>query len=106
MKTRIIIAVSLIFCLFAVTACSGNSSKALTGKYVIADIKDDPEGTTIGELRKMYKNMDADIKDYMYMEFTDSGSYTLVMFGEKVNGRYTRSENGLTLTSGNETYTG
>ena len=48
----------LVICLLVFAACSNQSS--FSGKYVIADVMDDPDGITFMEMSKMYKDMDLD----------------------------------------------
>ena len=100
LKFRMILAAIFAVCLILMlAACSNNSP--LTGKYVIADIADDPDGTTFAQLDEMYKEMELDIADYVYFEFTDTGRFTLVMFGKtEAQGGYRRGGKTLTLTAG------
>jgi hypothetical protein len=52
----------------------------------------------------MYKEMELDIADYVYLEFSDGLQFTLVMFGDvDARGTYTRDKNNLTFTAGSET---
>ena len=99
MKIRKILAAVLLICVLtpALAACG----KTLSGRYVIADLTDDPEGTTFAELDEMYKEEDQTITDYLYMEFQSGGGFTLVLFGEEeAKGTYAKSGKTLTLTSG------
>ena len=105
MKIRIILAVFLIIVLlFTFAACSGNKDTPLTGKYVIVGITDDPDGVTFADLDAMYKEIEQDLEDYMYMEFLDDGNFTLILFGEEdAKGVYTRDGNNVTINAGGET---
>ena len=104
MKTRNILTVLLAVSLVLALAACGSSS--LSGKYVIADITDDPDGVTFADLDSMYKEAGENLEEYMYMEFMESNRFTLVMFGEaEAAGTYTRKGNTLTLTAGSETAT-
>ena len=86
--------------LFALAACG---DAQLSGKYRIADVLDDPEGTTFAELDEMYKADSLNLTDYCYMEFQDGGGFVITLFGgEEARGTYTRNGNILTLTSGGE----
>jgi len=111
MKTRkILTALLAIGLLFTLAACSGNKDAAenlpLSGKYVITDIKDDPDGTTFKELEAMYKEQDLNLTDHLYLEFSAGNSFVLVMFGEtEAAGTYTLDNNTLTLTVGEGTQT-
>ena len=104
MKTRSILVALLVLCLVcALSACGG---PALSGRYVITDVIDDPEGAAFADMESMYKAMDLDIADYLYFEFKDNGRFTLVMFGEEeAKGAYTRDGETLTLTSEGRTTT-
>ena len=96
--TRIILATLLVLSFtLALAACGGST---LTGKYVITDLINDPEGVTFAEMDEMYKNMGLDIADYLYMELLDGERFKLVMFGEEeASGRYTAEGSTLTLTA-------
>jgi len=105
MKPRIILTallcVSLAFTSFAFAACGGGGKDApLEGRYVIVDIEDDPEGTTLAELDGMYEAMDLELTDHLYMEFYEGNMYKLVLFGKtEAQGKYTRDGNGLALST-------
>jgi len=101
MKTRDIWAALLIISLlFAFAACSADQGEPLSGRYLIADIADDPDGVTFDELRGMYIELDLMLSDYFYLEFFDSNRFTLVMFGEEdASGTYTRDGNTLTFAA-------
>jgi len=105
MKTRNILALLLAFCLICtLAACGGGSS--LTGKYVIADITDDPDGLTFDDLDVLYKEIRDNIEDYVYMEFHDGKTFTLILFGEvEASGTYARKGKVLTLTTEGEAMT-
>ena len=79
-----VLIISLVLVSFAFVACGENKDTSLTlnGKYVIVDIKDDPDGTTIEELDEMYKDMDMDLTDNLYISFSDSSRFKLVLFGK------------------------
>jgi len=98
MKTRNILLVLLVVSILCtLAACSGSS---LSGKYVIVDVVDDPEGITFEEMDGMYKDMGLSIKDYLYIEILDGDRFKLVMFGEEeAKGTYTRDGDTLTLTA-------
>ena len=103
MKIRNVLAVLLVSLLLLALAACNNS--VLTGRYVIVDILDDPEGTTFAELDEKYKAADQKITDYYYIEFQDGGRFVIVLFGEEeLQGAYTRSGNVLTLASGGESF--
>ena len=101
MKKRTILAVLLVIGLFcAITACSGSS---LSGKYVIADVLDDPEGITFAELDSMYKDKGQNVTDHLYLEFQSDNRFKLVLFGEEeAAGSFALSGNELTLMAGGE----
>ena len=107
MKTRILLAVLLVIgSLLAFAACGGEKDTPLTGRYVIADIEDDPDGVALAELDAMYQEMELALTDYLYMEFLEDGRFILVMFGEaEAEGMYTQDGKTLTLTAGGETAT-
>jgi len=87
-------------------AASESISHAMEGRYVIADITDDPDGTTFAELEAMYREMNLEIANYLYMEFLDGVEFKIVLFGqEETAGTYTRDGDILTLTAGGETTT-
>ena len=94
---RILAALLVIGLLFSLAAC--NSKSPLSGKYVIKDITDDPDGTTFVELEAMYKEMDLDIQDFLCFEFSDGYQFTLTIFGDAESGTYTRNGKTLTLTA-------
>ena len=96
MKTRKLLAVLLVAgMILALSACSGSS---LSGKYVITDLIDDPEGLTFTDLVDMYKDMNLELADYLYLELRDGDRFTLVMFGEEeAKGTYTKDDDS-TLT--------
>ena len=104
MKTRKVSAILLSVCLlFTLAACG---STPLSGKYVIVDIKDDPDGVTFADLDAVYKEADENIEDHMYIEFAPGNSFTFVMFGDaEKSGTYTRKNSTLTLIDGRETMT-
>ena len=101
MKTRKILTALLVVCLlFTLAACSSSS---LTGKYVIVDITDDPEGVTFSDLNAMYKAVDENIEDYMFMEFSEGNRFKLILFGEEeASGVYTQNGNTLTFNGDGE----
>ena len=101
MKTRKILTALLVVCLlFTLASCSSSS---LTGKYVIVDITDDPEGVTFSDLNAMYKAVDENIEDYMFMEFSEGNRFKLILFGEEeASGVYTRNGNTLTFNGDGE----
>ena len=103
MKHRIIIASLLAACmLIALCACA---AAPLSGRYVIVGVSNDPDGTTFAALDKMYKEMELNIADYLYFEFTGN-EYKLVLFGEKeAGGVFTRKGNTLTLADDGESTT-
>ena len=88
--------------LFALAAC-GKSS--LSGRYVILDILDDPDGTTFTELDEMYKAEDLILTDFVYMEFLSGGRFVIVLFGEEeAKGTYTRSRKVITFIAEGQTF--
>ena len=99
----------LIIGLFAFTACSSCSGSsenlaAMAGRYVIVEITDDPDGVNYSDLDGMYKEQELDLKDYMYMEFSEDGEFTLVLFGEEeAKGTYTKKGKNVTITANGET---
>jgi len=99
MKKRTILALLLIInLLYILTACSSSSS--LSGRYVIADVIDDPEGVTFAALEKNYSDTGINVTDYLYMEFFSGSRFKLIMFGEEeAAGTYTLDGNTLTLTA-------
>jgi len=104
MKSRNILALLLALCLICTLAACGSSS--LTGKYVIVDITDDPDGLTLDDLDVLYKEIGDNLEDYVYIEFLDGGKYMLVLFGEvEVSGSYTRKGKVLTLATEGEAMT-
>jgi len=105
MKSRKIPALLLALCMiFALAACRGGSS--LTGKYVLVDITDDPDGLTFDDLDVLYKEIGDNIEDYVYMDFHDSKTFTLVLFGEtEASGTYAQKGKTLTLTTEGEAMT-
>jgi len=104
MKSRNILALLLALCLICTLAACGGSS--LTGKYVIVDILDDPDGLTLDDLGALYKEIEDNIEDYVYMEFHDGKTFTLVLFGEvEASGSYTWKGNVLTLATEGEAMT-
>ena len=107
MRTRRVSAVVLIIIMmFMLAACRHDNEKTLAGKYVIADITDDPDGVTFTEIDAMYKENGLNLEDFIYMEFSEDGQFTLIMFGEEeAYGAYTFKDNTLTLTAGGETLT-
>ena len=107
MKTRILLALAVLtavsLCMLAACKRDGNAA-AMSGRYVIVEITDDPDGVNYAELDGMYKEMDLDLKDYMYMEFSDDGAFKLVLFGdEEAKGTYTRDGNIVTINANGET---
>ncbi|MCL1982721.1 MAG: hypothetical protein FWG53_06535 [Clostridiales bacterium] len=102
MNTRKILrALLVVSLLFALAACG---SSPLSGKYVIVDITDDPDGVTFADLDAMYKGVGESLEEYMYMEFLEGGRFTLVLFGEEAAaGTYARQGKTLTLTAQSET---
>jgi len=99
MKTRNVFAVLLVSALLLALAACGNDSQP-SGKYLLAGVTGDPDGTTFAELDEMYKAKDERITDYWYMEFLSGGRFTLVLSGEtEAGGTYTRDGNVLTLTA-------
>ncbi|MCL1809957.1 MAG: hypothetical protein FWG42_09380 [Clostridiales bacterium] len=105
MKTCRILAILLAVCLLFTLAACGSSS-ALSGKYVIVNITDDPDGVTFADLDAMYKEAGENLEDYMYVEFLENSRFALVMFGEvEATGTYARKGKTLTLTEGRETTT-
>jgi len=89
--------------IFALAACGGSS---LTGQYVIVDITDDPDGLTFDDLDVLYKEIGDNIEDYVYMDFHDGKTFSLILFGEvEASGTYARKGKILTLTGEGETMT-
>jgi len=109
MKIRNIMAAMLaISLLFMLAACGGNNNAAdsLVGKYAIADIKNDPDGTTLKELETMYKKDGLNLTDHLYLELFEGNGFVLVMFGEtEMVGTYTLANGSLILTSGGDVQT-
>jgi len=104
MKSRNILALLLALCLICTLAACGGSS--LTGKYVIVDITDDPDGLTLDDLDALYKEIEDNIENYVYMDFHDGKAFTLVLFGEvEASGSYTLKGKDLTLTTEGEAMT-
>ena len=109
MKTRIVLGAFLALCFFATAVCgcetasetASETNEPLTGKYVIAEIADDPDGVTFADLDAMYKAMGVDIQDFLYIAFLEDGQYVLVLFGEtEAAGAYVRDGSVLTLAAG------
>ena len=98
MKNRNILAATLIVCLiFALAACGSSS---LTGKYILSDVVDDPEGITYADLDGMYNDMDMSVSSNLYMELLEGGRFTLVLFGEtEAEGMYSQDGDTLTLNA-------
>jgi len=96
-----LLCISLAFTSFAFAACGGGGKDApLEGRYVIVEIENDPDGTTLAELGGMYEAMDLELTDHLYMEFYEGNMYKLVLFGKtEAQGKYTRDDNGLTLST-------
>ena len=105
MKKRTILTLLLVISLLCIlTACGSGSS--LSGKYVIADVIDDPEGVTFEALEEIYDEMDLNVRDYLYMEFLNGGRFGMVMFDEEeATGTYTLDGSTLTLISDGGTTT-
>jgi len=107
MKTRFIITILLIGSILCVlSACSGGKDEPLSGIYVIADITDDPDGTTFEELSGIYKEMNLEIQDQFYFEFLDNARFSLILFGqEEVDGTFTQDGGVLELNAQGTTTT-
>jgi len=107
MKIQKIITLLLVFCLLtAFTACSKITEKPLTGRYVIVDISDDPDGMTFANLKAIYNEINQNLEEYMFMELMENGQFELVLFGQtEMFGMYSHNEKTLTLITGNETMT-
>ena len=104
MKIRCVLVLLLIIALLSVFASCGGSP--LIERYVIVDIMDDPDGTTLADLAVMYKEAAQSLEEHMYMEFLEGNKFTVVMFGEEeAAGTYTRKGKMLTLTADGETTT-
>jgi len=98
MKIRSFLTVILVAGMICALAACGGSP--LSGKYVITDVIDDPEGVTFEYMNEMYKDMGLDLTDYLYFEFLSGNRFMLVMFGEEeAKGTYTQAGNTLTLTT-------
>ncbi|MCL1808526.1 MAG: hypothetical protein FWG42_02030 [Clostridiales bacterium] len=104
MKTRNFLALLLVIGLFcALAACGGDKDAPLTGRYVVIDITDDPDGVAFTDLDAIYKGLGKNIEEYTYMEFWGDGKFTLVMFGEEeASGTYLLKGKTLTLSAGKE----
>ena len=104
MKFRIILAVLLATGLLCVlSACSSGNDAQLTGKYPIADVKDDPNGATFADLEAIYKEGEQNIKDYTFMEFSEGNRFEFFLFGkEEASGIYTRDGSTLTFNDAGE----
>ena len=106
MKIRILLMIFLIVSLFILAACSrdDNTPAEMSGKYVIVEITDDPDEANYADLAEIYREMDLNLEDYMYMEFSDDGEFILILFGEEeVKGTYTRDGKNLTIKANGET---
>ena len=81
----------------ALAACGGTGT---AGKYVLVDVKDDPDGITFSEIEGMYRDMDMNVSSNLYLELLSGGRFTLVMFGEEeASGTYTREGGTLMLNA-------
>ncbi|MCL2798396.1 MAG: hypothetical protein FWD58_10165 [Firmicutes bacterium] len=101
------IAVLLCAAVATLSACGGGApaDTSLTGRYLIVDISDDPDGTTFNGLDAMYKAENERITDYIYFEFLSGERFTLVLFGEEeAGGTYTRDGNSLSFMVGAESF--
>ena len=104
MKIRnVLTALTVFMMLGLVLTLAACSSSSLSGRYVIVNILDDPEGTTFAEMKQDYDEINEKITDYFYIEFQKDGRFTLVLFGhEEAQGVYLLDGKTLTLTSGGE----
>ena len=88
--------------MYPLAACS--KQPTMDGKYVIVDITDDPDGVTFADLDAMYKEIEGNIEEYLYMEFLEDGKFVIVLFGEEeASGTYSLDGNTLSLTVGGDT---
>ena len=94
-KTRIIATVLVVIFLFTLTACG---SKSLSGKYVVTDISGETDGMSFSDIQGMAEMLGMDLSEMIALEFKDGGTFTMTMYGESIEGTYTRKGNNLTLT--------
>ena len=109
MKIRNILTILLVSVLLLALAACGNSqlSSQLSGKYVIVNIEDDPDGLTLTGLEDILKEEDLNVRDNFYFEFSDNNRFTLILFGKtEMAGRYEKNGDTLTLAADGETEAG
>ena len=98
MKKNILFAILIASVLLVLAACGGSST--LSGKYVLTDVQNDPQGITYADINSMYEDLGLKASDYTYMEFSYGDSFRLVMFGEEeAIGTFKLEGNTLTLTA-------